>query len=125
MTKNKKIIIGVVGVVVGVVLVVALLGMYKFNYLAGLVGYDADGNKIKEGVKTEAEPKGDFHLYNCTGDNDDDGYLVKQFFEGIEEEKIKITLINSTDEDDYEQTYDMNYVKSGSGSKFTGTDIQF
>lgn len=30
----------------GMVAVVALAGMYKFNYLAGQPGYDVDGNKI-------------------------------------------------------------------------------
>lgn len=28
--------------------VIALAGMYKFNYLANLEGYDCDGNKITQ-----------------------------------------------------------------------------
>lgn len=28
-------------------LLIALLGMYKFNYLANQPGYDVDGNKLK------------------------------------------------------------------------------
>ncbi len=32
------------------IVLVALAGMYKFNYLANQPGYDADGNKIKEVV---------------------------------------------------------------------------
>ena len=30
-----------------VILIISLAGMYKFNYLANLPGYDCDGNKIK------------------------------------------------------------------------------
>ena len=30
-----------------IIIFVALLGMYKFNYLASKEGYDCDGNKIK------------------------------------------------------------------------------
>ena len=39
----KKILIAVVVVIV----LIALAGMYKFNYLASQEGYDADGNKIE------------------------------------------------------------------------------
>ena len=29
------------------ILIISLAGIYKFNYLANLPGYDVDGNKIK------------------------------------------------------------------------------
>jgi len=38
------------GIIIGVVVtitLVALAGMYKFNYLSGQEGYDVDGNKIE------------------------------------------------------------------------------
>lgn len=44
--KIKKIIIGVVSLVLFLLIAVALAGMYKFNYLANQPGYDVDGNKI-------------------------------------------------------------------------------
>jgi hypothetical protein len=50
----KRIAIGLITITV----VVVLLGMYKFNYLASKEGYDCDGNKITTpekvmGVKNE------------------------------------------------------------------------
>lgn len=45
-----KIIKIILIVIVSFVVIVALAGMYKFNYLAGLPGYDVDGNKIDIGV---------------------------------------------------------------------------
>lgn len=40
---------------VGVIVIIALAGMYKFNYLAGKEGYDVDGNKeivLKDGEQS-------------------------------------------------------------------------
>ena len=34
-----------------IITIIALAGMYKFNYLSGLDGYDCDGNKITNDVK--------------------------------------------------------------------------
>ena len=34
-----------------IITVIALAGMYKFNYLSGLEGYDCDGNKIMNDIK--------------------------------------------------------------------------
>jgi len=31
----------------GILLLIVLAGMYKFNYLASLDGYDVDGNRIQ------------------------------------------------------------------------------
>ncbi len=45
----KKIIIIIIGILITILLIVfiiALVGMYKFNYLANKDGYDVDGNKI-------------------------------------------------------------------------------
>ena len=39
----KIIAIGVMGLIV----IVALAGVYKFNYLSGQPGYDVDGNKLE------------------------------------------------------------------------------
>jgi|GEM_PF-2460385 len=47
MKKVVTVVSGVGVVAVLLLVVVALAGMYKFNYLASLEGYDADGNKIK------------------------------------------------------------------------------
>ena len=58
MKNNLKIGIGVVITLLLLALVVALAGMYKFNYLANQPGYDVDGNKVDR-----AEPdilKGDY-----------------------------------------------------------------
>lgn len=44
---KKKIFI-ILGVLVVIVILVALAGMYKFNYLVSLPGYDVDGNKIDD-----------------------------------------------------------------------------
>ena len=42
----KKTLKWLVIAVLTIVTVVALAGMYKFNYLASQEGYDCDGNKI-------------------------------------------------------------------------------
>ena len=34
-----------------IITLIALAGIYKFNYLSGLEGYDCDGNKITSDVK--------------------------------------------------------------------------
>jgi len=39
-------------IILGLVVVVALVGMYKFNYLASKSGYDVDGNKLEVGEKS-------------------------------------------------------------------------
>lgn len=31
----------------GLIVIVALAGVYKFNYLSGQTGYDVDGNKLE------------------------------------------------------------------------------
>jgi len=47
MSKNyKKIVIGLLGIILIGVIAIVLAGMYKFNYLANQPGYDVDGNKI-------------------------------------------------------------------------------
>jgi very-short-patch-repair endonuclease len=43
---NKKIKIGLVLVIL-VFVGMVFAGMFKFNYLSGLEGYDVDGNKIE------------------------------------------------------------------------------
>ncbi len=43
----QKIVVTVLVVCIACVVLVALAGMYKFNYLASLPGYDVDGNKIE------------------------------------------------------------------------------
>ena len=43
----KKSIKWVVGIPVVIIILIAMAGMYKFNYLASLDGYDVDGNKIE------------------------------------------------------------------------------
>ncbi len=57
MKKTSKIVSGILALVVIAVLAVAAAGMYKFNYLASLDGYDADGNKIEA---VELEVTGDY-----------------------------------------------------------------
>lgn len=47
MNKTTKMASGIGILLVLGLVVVALAGMYKFNYLANLDGYDADGNKIE------------------------------------------------------------------------------
>ncbi len=42
----KKILKWLIIVFLSIVTIVALAGMYKFNYLASQEGYDCDGNKI-------------------------------------------------------------------------------
>lgn len=42
----KRTLLTILGVIVLAVVLVALAGMYKFNYLANQPGYDVDGNKI-------------------------------------------------------------------------------
>ena len=44
----KKILVITLGIVLLTLVLVALLGMYKFNYLSSRPGYDVDGNKIEE-----------------------------------------------------------------------------
>lgn len=48
----KKILLTIFGIVILAVAIIAIAGMYKFNYLASQEGYDVDGNKIEtvEGV---------------------------------------------------------------------------
>jgi heat shock protein HslJ len=48
----KKTVLAVLGTSVLVVLLVALAGMYKFNYLASQPGYDVDGNKTDTALST-------------------------------------------------------------------------
>ncbi|PLX21266.1 hypothetical protein C0584_03005 [Candidatus Parcubacteria bacterium] len=43
----RKIIKWIIIIIVTVIFLVALAGIYKFNYLANKEGYDVDGNKIK------------------------------------------------------------------------------
>ncbi len=43
----KKIILGSL-IIVGLTIVIALAGIYKFGYLSDKEGYDVDGNKINE-----------------------------------------------------------------------------
>jgi hypothetical protein len=44
----KKIILIVASTLSGTFLLIVLAGMYKFNYLASLDGYNVDGNKIED-----------------------------------------------------------------------------
>jgi len=53
MTKQKKLI----GIFVGVIIIIALAGIYKFNYLSGRDGYDVDGNKISQTKGLNSESK--------------------------------------------------------------------
>jgi len=50
MTKTLLIIVGIA------VLLVAIAGMYKFNYLASQPGYDVDGNKVEQNFEGETNP---------------------------------------------------------------------
>lgn len=43
----KKILRNILLIALGIIALVAIAGMYKFNYLANQPGYDVDGNKIK------------------------------------------------------------------------------
>jgi len=54
----KKIIIIILLIVIGLIALVALAGMYKFNYLANQPGYTVDGNKIEEQSQSEEVPAG-------------------------------------------------------------------
>ena len=47
MKKNKKIIFIILAVLIAILFLIALAGMYKFNYLASKEGYDIDGNKVE------------------------------------------------------------------------------
>lgn len=49
----KKTIKWVVIGVASIILIVIVLGMYKFNYLASQPGYDVDGNKIEGTYRSE------------------------------------------------------------------------
>lgn len=44
----KKIILITISTIIAIIVFVALAGIYKFNYLASLPCYDADGNPIKQ-----------------------------------------------------------------------------
>ncbi len=55
---QKQKIIWIFGLVVVLLLILALLGIYKFDYLSNKGGYDVDGNKIyKIDTKNELEQK--------------------------------------------------------------------
>ncbi len=47
----KKILKITIIIFITVVAIIALAGMYKFNYLASKPGYDVDGNKIENTKK--------------------------------------------------------------------------
>jgi heat shock protein HslJ len=49
----KKITLTTLGIFLLIVIVVTLVGMYKFNYLASQPGYDVDGNKIENPKESE------------------------------------------------------------------------
>lgn len=49
--KMKKTIKYIVITLLVIITLIALAGMYKFNYLSSLEGYDCDGNKITSDVK--------------------------------------------------------------------------
>lgn len=49
----KKTITIIVGIVLAIIILIALAGMYKFNYLANQPGYDADGNKVQENLQVD------------------------------------------------------------------------
>ena len=51
---QKQKIIWIFGLVVVLLILVILVGIYKFDYLSGKDGYDVDGNKIQK-VDTENE----------------------------------------------------------------------
>ena len=51
---NKKIILGSL-IIVGLTIIIALAGIYKFDYLASKDGYDVDGNKINELVSENSD----------------------------------------------------------------------
>jgi len=40
-----------------ILVLIALAGMYKFNYLASKDGYDADGNKIEKSIETPSNKR--------------------------------------------------------------------
>lgn len=54
----KKIMTIVFGIILLGIVVIALAGIYKFNYLASQPGYDVDGNKIE--VSEEVVLTGDY-----------------------------------------------------------------
>lgn len=45
----KKVVYIIIGLFAAIVMLVALAGVYKFNYLAAQPGFDVDGNRIEEG----------------------------------------------------------------------------
>jgi len=49
----KKILKWIIIVLLTIMILVALAGMYKFNYLASQKGYDCDGNKITTPIVKE------------------------------------------------------------------------
>lgn len=50
----KRILLISIAVLAFMLLLIALAGMYKFNYLAGQSGYDVDGNRISSLTEKEA-----------------------------------------------------------------------
>ncbi len=56
---------------------VALAGMYKFNYLASLEGYDVDGNKI---TSQESD-----YFYDTEYFDNEPGYIVEEEVDGPED----------------------------------------
>lgn len=78
------------GIIMGGLALVALLGMYKFNYLANQAGYDVDGNKIP----TESIQKND-HLL-CTSDTGVSLDLEKAYEIALDSECAEETVILKT-----------------------------
>ena len=60
---KKKIILNV-GIPLFIIVLIALAGMYKFNFLANKPGHDVDGNKVEE-----TDPKNDFEIIEVLGQN--------------------------------------------------------
>lgn len=89
--KYLKYIIGTLVLIVGIV---ALLGMYKFSYLASQPGYDADGNKIdpqKEGmiIGTITDEMIDFWDKNDINQiKDNDQYNIENNLSGSNKRKL-------------------------------------
>jgi hypothetical protein len=64
----KKIIL----LLISIVVIIALAGIYKFNYLSSQPGYDVDGNKIKTSIPTGLHPSWDVNK-DGLNDCEDDG----------------------------------------------------
>jgi hypothetical protein len=62
-------------------------------------------------------------VFSCVSDNADE-YIVKKSITDTETETTKIVITSPTDKD-YMKNYTLKWVKSGSGEKFTGKDVQF